>query len=111
MHSQQPIHSLGKLRVKVTPSFWGHFFFILKPSTSECNSAIKQVIGRVINHKWQYPQNKNTLAIQSSVALRRMQECFKKNTNFTQLQWLIKDISTQQGGVSSDSQKGHNTFI
>ena len=41
MHSKPPIHSLGKLRVKVTPSLWQHLYFIRKLSTSECNGAIE----------------------------------------------------------------------
>ena len=36
---------------------------------------------------------------------------FKMNTNFGQLQRLIGDLSTQQGCVRSDPQKGDNTFI
>ena len=53
-----------------------------------------------------------TLAIHSS-NVRRMQEHFKKNTNFGQSQWLEMDQSAQWGGVRSDPQKGggDNTYI
>jgi len=40
-----------------------------------------------------------------------MQERFKMSTNFGQSQWLIADLSVQQGGVRSDPQKGDTTFI
>ena len=56
----------------------------------------------------QFIQNNTTLAIRSSV--RSMQERFKKRTNFGQSQWLIEDLSAQQGGVYSDPQKGDDTF-
>ena len=45
------------------------------------------------------------LAIHSS-GLRRIQKIFKMSTNFGQLQWLIGDLSSQQGNVRSDPQKG-----
>lgn len=35
-----------------------------------------------------------------------MQEDFQKSTNFGQLQWLIKNLSVQRGGVRSDPQRG-----
>ena len=60
----------------------------------------------MINNNMQhYVQNNTTLTIHSN-SVRRMQECYKKSTNFGQSQWLIKDLSTQRGGVRSDSQKG-----
>ena len=40
-----------------------------------------------------------------------MQERCEKDTNFGLLQCLIGDLSTQQGSVRSDPQKGDNTFI
>ena len=40
-----------------------------------------------------------------------MQERFYKNTNFDQLQRLIKDPFAQQGSTISNSQNGDKNFI
>ena len=59
---------------------------------------------------WPKVQNSTTFAVHNS-SVRRMQELFKKSTNFDQSQWLHGDLSTQRGGVRSDPQKGDNAFI
>ena len=65
---------------------------------------------KTINYMRYQVQNNTTLAIHRS-SVQRMQERFKKSTNFGQSQWLIEDLSVQQGGVKSDPQKRDATFI
>jgi hypothetical protein len=65
---------------------------------------------KAINHMQHQVENITTLAIHRR-GVRRMQEHFYKSTNFGQSQWLITDLSAQQGDGRSDSQKGDNTII
>ena len=57
--------------------------------------ALSKSLFKAIIHMQHQVQENITLTIYIS-SVRRMEECFKKSTNFGQSQWLIEDLPAQQ---------------
>jgi hypothetical protein len=87
-------HALEVAMPKATPSFWQHLLFIF--SCQQVNATVPSSKSslKAFNHIWLIVSKDATLAIHSS-NVRRMQEHFKKNTNFGQSQWLEMDQFAQ----------------
>lgn len=111
LESHEPPYShknrvdLSKVAIKATISFWQHFIFILKSSTSKSNGAISKSLLRVIDRMRHWVLNNTTLAIHSS-GIRRMQKCFKNSINLTNHEPIH---STRQ--CKKRSTKVDDTFI
>jgi hypothetical protein len=60
----------------------------LEQQVSATMASSKSLLKMINDNMWHYVQNNIVVAIYSS-SVRRMQECYKKSTKFSQSQWLI----------------------